>query len=130
MRTPKPYGLNGTKNWHNYPIPMGYSTIHWHLWRVRGGENNVYSLFANPTQGGCFGRSGIFHPDTFLFPRNEKIMGAEDEGIISITMDTSNAPDSVYPTNVVRRKDLVCMRHPIMYDVIVDPKAPVYDFFK
>ena len=47
-----------------------------------------------------------------------------------ITMDTSNAPDSVYPTNVVRRKDLVCMRHPIMYDVIVDPKAPVYDFFK
>ena len=130
MSTPKPYGLSGTKNWHNYPIPMGYSTIHWHLWRVRGGENNVYSLFANTTQDGCFGRSGIFHPDTFLFPRNEKVMGARDEGIISITMDTSNAPDSVYPTNVVRRKDLVCMRHPIMYDVIVDPEAPVYDFFK
>ena len=92
--------------------------------------DSLPSLFANPTQNGCFGRSGIFHPDTFLFPRNEKIMGAEDEGIISITMDTSNAPDSVYPTNVVRRKDLVCMRHPIMYDVIVDPKAPVYDFFK
>ena len=130
MKTSKPYGLKGTKNWHNYPIPMGFSTIHWHLWRVRGGENNVYSLFANTTEDGCFGRSGIFHPDTFLFPRNEKIMGAADEGIISITMDNSNSPDSVYPTNVVRRKDLVCMRHPIMYDVIVDPKAPVYDFFK
>ncbi|WP_418749809.1 nitrilase-related carbon-nitrogen hydrolase [Frisingicoccus sp.] len=135
MNAPKPFGLAGTNNWHNYPIPMGYSTIHWHLWRVRGGENNVYALFANMTSDyvvgdKCFGRSGIFHPDTFLFPRNEKILGAEEEGVVTITIDNSNQPGSVYPTNVVRRKDIVCMRHPIMYDVIVDKNAPVYDFFK
>ena len=135
VNSPAPYGLAGTKNWHNYPIPMGYSTIHWHLWRVRAGENNCYSAFANMTADyisgdKCFGRSGIFQPDTFLFPRNEKIMPADKEGIITLTIDTSNEKNSVYPTNVVRRKDLVLMRHPICYDPIVDPNAPVYEFFK
>ncbi len=135
MNEAKPYGLAGTNNWHNYPIPMGYSTIHWHLWRVRGGENNVYSAFANYTgdyvQGeACFGRSGIFQPDTFLFPRNEKILGENEEAIATVVIDTSNLPGSAYPTNVVRRKDLVLMRKPTEYDVIIDSEAPVYDFFK
>lgn len=135
VNAPKPYGLAGTKNWHNYPIPMGFSTIHWHLWRVRAGENNCYSAFANMTCDyvvgeKCFGRSGIFQPDTFLFPRNEKIMPADEEGVITVTIDTSNAEGSVYPTNVVRRKDLVLMRHPVCYDPIIDPDAPVYEFFK
>ena len=135
MNAPKPYGLAGTKNWHNYPIPMGYSTMHWHLWRVRAGENNCYLAFANMTGSyivgdDCFGRSGIFQPDTFLFPRNEKIMPEHETGLATVTIDTSNLPGSVYPTNVVRRKDLVLMRKPLEYDVLIDEKAPVYDFFQ
>lgn len=135
MNAPKPYGLAGTKNWHNYPIPMGYSTIHWHLWRVRAGENNCYMAFSNMTgayiQGdNCFGRSGIFQPDTFLFPRNEKILGVEDSELATVTIDTSNLPGSAYPTNVVRRKDLVLMRKPLEYDLLVDPEAPIYKFFE
>jgi predicted amidohydrolase len=134
VNEPKPYGLDGTENWHNYPIPMGYSPMHWHLWRVRAGENNCYTAFANMicdyvVGDKCFGRSGIFQPDTFLFPREEKIMPEHEEGIITLTIDTSSAPGSVYPTNVVRRKDLVMMRKPLEYDVIVDENAPVYDFF-
>jgi len=135
MNAPTPYGLAGTENWQNYPIPMGYSTIHWHLWRVRAGENNCYLAFANMTgayiEGAdCFGRSGIFQPDTFLFPRSEKIMPAQEEGVATLAIDTSDLPGSVYPTNVVRRKDLVLMRKPLEYDVLIDEDAPVYEFFR
>lgn len=135
VNAPTPYGLAGTANWHNYPIPMGYSTIHWHLWRVRGGENNCYMAFANMTGdyisgNKCFGRSGIFQPDTFLFPRSEIILGADGEDVGTWKIDTSNSPDSVYPTNVVRRKDLVAMRQHLWYDVLVDEKPPVLDLFK
>ncbi|MDO4505414.1 MAG: nitrilase-related carbon-nitrogen hydrolase [Spirochaetales bacterium] len=116
---PNPYGLRGTKAGHNYPIPKGYSTIHWHLWRVRGGENNCYMLFANAVSDKAFGRSGIFGPDTFKFPRDERICSADREELASMTIDTGNSPDSVYPTNVVRRKDLVSMRQPLWYDPLV-----------
>lgn len=116
---PAPYGLRGTTAGHNYPIPKGYSTIHWHLWRVRGGENNCYMLFANEVSSKVFGRSGIFGPDTFKFPRDERICSAEKEELASMTVDTGNSPDSVYPTNVVRRKDLVSMRQPLWYDPLV-----------
>lgn len=116
---PVPYGLRGTKAGHNYPIPKGYSTIHWHLWRVRGGENNCYMLFANALSADSFGRSGIFGPDTFKFPRDERICSADKEELVSMTVDTSSAADSVYPTNVVRRKDLVSMRQPLWYDPLV-----------
>jgi len=135
VNSPKPYGLAGTKEWHNYPIPTGYSTMHWHLWRVRGGENNCYMAFANQigdyiVGDPCVGRSGIFGPDTFLFPRQEIILSADEEEIGSYTIDTSNSPDSVYPTNVVRRKDLVCMRQPLWYDLIIDEKPPVLGLFE
>ena len=40
-------------------------------------------------------------------------------------IDTSNLKNSVYPTNVVRRKDLVCMRQPLWYDLLIDPQPPV-----
>ena len=135
VNSPKPYGLAGTDAWHNYPIPRGYSTMHWHLWRVRGGENNCYMAFANAVGdyikgNDCIGRSGIFGPDTFLFPRQEIILSADEEETGSYVIDTSNSPDSVYPTNVVRRKDLVCMRQPLWYDILIDEKAPVYDLFK
>lgn len=135
MNAPKPYGLDATQNWHNFPIPMGYSTMHWHLWRVRGGENNCYMAFANMTGdyvvgGKCFGRSGIFQPDTFLFPRSEIILSADEEDLATWTIDTSNAPGSAYPTNVVRRKDLLCMRTPLWYDLIVQKDSPVMKLFK
>ena len=135
MNAPEPWGLGATENWHNYPIPMGYSTMHWHLWRVRGGENNCYMAFANMSGAyisgkDCFGRSGIFQPDTFLFPRSEVILGAKEEDVAIIEIDTSNSPDSVYPTNVVRRKDLITMRQPLWYDIIVDKNPPVLDLFK
>ncbi|MBE5871994.1 MAG: amidohydrolase [Lachnospiraceae bacterium] len=119
---PKPYGLEATVQWQNYPIPMGYSRIHWHLWRTRAGENNCYLIFSNYAKGDAkdyFGRSGIFMPDTFAFPRNEVILSEDQAELGYLMIDTSNCSDSVYPTNVVRRKDLVCMRQPLWYDPIV-----------
>lgn len=119
MDCPKPYGLRSTQAGHNYPIPKGYSTIHWHLWRARGGENNVYMLFANYMDGKYIGRSGIFGPDTFEFPRREIILSEDKQEMGSFTIDTTNLEGSVYPTNVVRRKDLVNMRQPLWYDILV-----------
>ncbi|MDR2077313.1 MAG: hypothetical protein LBP61_10370 [Desulfovibrio sp.] len=135
VNAPKPYGLGATDAWHNYPIPRGQSTIHWHLWRVRGGENNCYMAFANMVGdyiGGdkCFGRSGVFQADTFAFPRQEVILSATEEEIGTCGIDTSSSPDSVYPTNVVRRKDLVCMRLPHWYDIIISEQPPVLELFK
>jgi hypothetical protein len=42
----------------------------------------------------------------------------DGEGIATALIDTSNL-DSVYPTNVVRRKDLVAMRMPHTYRNLV-----------
>jgi hypothetical protein len=78
----------------------------------------------------CFGRSGIFQADTFAFPRQEIILSETEEEIGTYGINTSNSPDSVYPTNVVRRKDLVCMRLPHWYDLIVSECPPVLDLFK
>ncbi|WP_446897961.1 nitrilase-related carbon-nitrogen hydrolase [Clostridium sp. LBM24168] len=132
---PKPYGLAETKVLHNYPIPRGYSTMHWHLWRVRAGENNCYLAFAN--QIGYYkngknyiGRSGIFGPDTFEFPRRETILSSDREETVTFGIDTSNILGCVYPTNIVRRKDLLCMRQPLWYDVIIDENPPVLELFK
>lgn len=126
---PKPYGLSATTAWHNYPIPRGMSAIHWHLWRVRAGENNCWLVFSNQTES-CFGRSGIFGPDTFKFPRDEVILTSDGEETATMEIDTSNCPGSVYPTNVVRRKDLVSMRQPLWYDLLIDPKPPVLSIIK
>ncbi|MGA0561486.1 nitrilase-related carbon-nitrogen hydrolase [Ancylobacter sp. VNQ12] len=99
----------------NYPIPTGADPHHWHLMRARAGENNVHLAFANVIDeaSGYHGKSGVFGPDTFEFPRREAILG-EGEGVIAAEIDTSNL-DTRYPTNVVRRKDLVTMRQPHHY---------------
>lgn len=99
----------------NYPIPTGADPHHWHLMRARSGENNVHLAFANVIDeaSGYHGKSGVFGPDTFEFPRREAILG-EGEGVIAAEIDTSNL-DTRYPTNVVRRKDLVTMRQPHHY---------------
>ena len=105
----------GTTVAQNYPIPTGADPYHWHLFRVRAGESNVYFGFANvvdPARG-FLGKSAVFGPDSFQFPRQESAI-VESEGFASATVDTTNL-DTPYPTNVVRRKDLVTMRLPQHY---------------
>lgn len=109
----------GTKVKQNYPIPTGTDPCHWHLLRARAGENNTYLAFANhyDQEHGYAGKSGIFGPDTFHFPRQEALM-ADEEGITQSVIDTGNL-SSAYPTNVVRRKDLVMMRLPHYYKDLI-----------
>lgn len=109
----------GSKVAQSYPIPTGADPHHWHHFRARAGENNVFLAFANvfdPARG-YEGKSGVFGPDTFEFPRREAII-AEGAGIATATVDTTNL-DSRYPTNVVRRKDLVLMRQPHHYQALI-----------
>ncbi len=105
----------GTKIPHNHPIPTSADPWHWHAFRMRGGENNLYLAFANvldPARG-MAGASAVFGPDSFVFPRRETaILDAEEAA--AATVDTTNL-DTPYPTNIVRRKDLVVMRLPHHY---------------
>lgn len=112
----------GTTIKQNYPIPTGADSVHWHLFRVRAGENNVYLAFANDydPQNEYIGKSGIFGPDTFQFPRTET-MALDEETTVCLEIDTSNL-DSIYPTNVVRRKDLITMRQPQYYKDLIREK--------
>jgi predicted amidohydrolase len=109
----------GTKVAQPAPIPTGPDPHHWHHFRVRAGENNVFFAFANIYDPGMGypGLSGVFGPDTFAFPRREAI-ATEGEGIATAVIDTSNL-DTTYPTNVVRRKDLVSMRMPHSYRELI-----------
>lgn len=109
----------GTKVGQNYPIPTGADPFHWHHFRVRGGENNVWFCFANilDPQRGLEGASGVFGPDTFAFPREEAIV-EDGEGVAVVPVDTTSLSPR-YPTNVVRRKDLVSMRHPHEYGLLI-----------
>jgi predicted amidohydrolase len=109
----------GTAIRHNYPIPTGADPYHWHAFRVRGGESNVYFAFANaidPARG-FHGGSAVFGPDSFAFPRQESPI-LDEEGFAAAVVDTTNL-DTQYPTNVVRRKDLVAMRLPHHYADLV-----------
>ena len=101
------------------PIPMGADPYHWHHFRVRAGENNLFFAFANvlDPENGYSGLSGVFGPDTFEFPRREAIASGM-EAVATAMVDTSNL-DTVYPTNVVRRKDLVSMRLPHCYRELI-----------
>ncbi|WP_138420466.1 nitrilase-related carbon-nitrogen hydrolase [Aquibacillus sediminis] len=114
-------GHVGTDVEQNYPIPTGADPLHWHFYRVRAGENNVYLAFSNALDDDMKiskGRSGVFGPDTFHFPRNESVLFGE-EGVAIIEMDTTNEENTTYPTNVVRRKDLVLMRQPHLYKDLI-----------
>jgi predicted amidohydrolase len=110
---------DGTRIRHNYPIPTGADPYHWHAFRVRGGESNVYFAFANicDPDHGYAGKSAVFGPDAFAFPRHESAI-LDDEGFATTTVDTTNL-DTPYPTNIVRRKDLVMMRLPHHYPDLV-----------
>jgi predicted amidohydrolase len=119
---PAPIASSGTKVPHPRPIPRGADPTHWHLWRVRAGENCAFVAFANQVGqelGATFmGRSGIFQPDLFAFPRHETVAPAEREAVRSLTIDTTNLK-SDQPTNRVRVKYLLRMRQPYWYDSVV-----------
>lgn len=108
------------------PIPTDPDPHHWHHLRVRAGENNLFFAFANVADPERLypGLSGVFGPDTFAFPRREAI-AAGGTGLATALVDTTNL-DSVYPTNVVRRKDLVSMRMPHSYRGLVKVAASNY----
>ncbi|TVP45304.1 MAG: amidohydrolase [Halomonas sp.] len=105
------------------PIPTDADDHHWHHYRIRGGENNCYFAFANVhmPEAGLPGLSGIFGPDTFRFPRQETLL-TNATGLVTLKIDTSNLTSS-YPTNVVRRKDLVAMRLPHHYRNLLDQEV-------
>ncbi|HDL7012996.1 TPA: amidohydrolase [Yersinia enterocolitica] len=100
----------------SYPIPTGADPLHWHLFRTRAGENNLYLAFANAIDDSNErgGYSGIFGPETFTFPRYERLLWQETQTVTQ-TIDTRSLAGSPYPTNVVRRKGLVAMRQPHHY---------------
>nr|WP_232375214.1 nitrilase-related carbon-nitrogen hydrolase [Mycolicibacterium mengxianglii] len=120
IAAPLHHGHPGTTVPLNYPIPRGASHLHWHHMRVRAGENNVYLAYANPPEFG--GRSGLFGPDTFEFPRRERVAGTAAEVLVA-AIDTSDGPGP-YNANVVRRKDLVTMRLPHHYRTLSAPDRP------
>lgn len=120
IAAPLHHGHPGTQVPLNYPIPRGTDQLHWHHMRVRAGENNVYLAYANPPEFG--GRSGVFGPDTFEFPRRERVAGSTPE-VLAAPIDTSDGPGP-YNANVVRRKDLVTMRLPHHYRTLSAPDRP------
>lgn len=109
------HGHKGSEIRQNYPIPMGADPNHWNHFRMRGGENNVYFLYSNiyDKKNNFLGKSGIFGPDPFKFPREESLIN-NDEDITHLEIDTSNL-DTNYPTNVVRDKFMMSMRQPQHY---------------
>lgn len=111
-------GHAGTVIPHPGAIETEADPLHWHHMRVRAGENNVWFAFANAydSERGSNGHSGVFGPDTFAFPRGESTV-SDKIGTATAVVDTTNL-DSVYPTNVVRRKDLVSMRLPHHYPTL------------
>ncbi len=109
------HGHKGSNIRQNYPIPTGTDPNHWNHFRIRGGENNIYFLFANISdkKNNYFGKSGIFGPDPFKFPREESLIH-DDKDMTHLKIDTSNL-DTNYPTNVVRDKFMMSMRQPHHY---------------
>ncbi|MFF7709392.1 nitrilase-related carbon-nitrogen hydrolase [Pseudomonas sp. NPDC007930] len=110
LASPAAGGHPGTEVRHPGAIPTGADLYHWHLGRVRAGENNLYLALAN---GGSGLPSGVFGPDTFAFPRQEVLLTAA-EGVVVAPISTANLA-SDYPTSTVRAKDLVRMRLPQHY---------------
>lgn len=115
LLTPKPLAHNGTLVPQSYPISTGPDAYHQLLPRVRAGENNVWLAFANSEYQTeqSFGLSGIYSPETFVFPRYE-IKLPKGKGLVSLEISTGDIHE-VYPSHVVRRKDLVRMRQPHYY---------------
>lgn len=125
---PVPAALRESRTWHKKTEPYGYTSVWWHLWRVRAGENNCYLAFANavgklPDGRECFGRSGVFQPMIWVYPRNEIVLSGAEEDRASLVIDTRNGSDPDTDTGYTRKKYLLPMRRTIWYDplVVKDP---------
>lgn len=121
---PAPETAGESKTWHKKTEPYGYTNVWWHLWRVRAGENNCYLAFANavgklPDGRACLGRSGVFQPMIWVYPRNEVILGAAGEDRATLLIDTRNGDDPDTDTGFTRKKYLLPMRRTIWYDPLV-----------
>lgn len=97
-------GHDGTAVAQPAPIPTGADPLHWHQFRVRGGENNCHFAFANvrSQQDGYEGLSGVFGPDTFLFPRDESIVTG-NRNIAVAEIDTGSHGGPYPPRRCVAR---------------------------
>tara|TARA_B100000575_G_scaffold288373_1_gene288279 strand:+ start:488 stop:2236 length:1749 start_codon:yes stop_codon:yes gene_type:complete len=113
------HGHKGTAVRQNYPIPTGADPNHWNHFRIRGGENNLYFIYSNISdrKNNFLGKSGIFGPDPFKFPREESLIH-KDQDLALLKINTSNL-DTNYPTNVVRDKFMMSMRHPHHYTPLI-----------
>ena len=113
------HGHKGTAVRQNYPIPTGADPNHWNHFRIRGGENNLYFIYSNISdrKNNYLGKSGIFGPDPFKFPREESLIHKEQD-LALLKINTSNL-DTNYPTNVVRDKFMMSMRHPHHYTPLI-----------
>ena len=119
------HGHKGSKIRQNYPIPMNADLNHWNHFRIRGGENNIYFLFSNISdrKNNYLGKSGIFGPDPFKFPREESLIH-QNEDLTHLEIDTSNL-DTNYPTNVVRDKFMMSMRQPQHYIPLIKHRQKI-----
>ena len=119
------HGHKGSKIRQNYPIPMNADPNHWNHFRIRGGENNIYFLFSNISdrKNNYLGKSGIFGPDPFKFPREESLIH-QNEDLTHLEIDTSNL-DTNYPTNVVRDKFMMSMRQPQHYIPLIKHRQKI-----
>jgi len=111
------------------PIPTGPNPNHWHYFRTIGGDNHVYCVFANQYGEGpdqtYMGRSGVFPPEMFAFPRPESIAGDAGDTVVFQDADTTLGvpnPAYGYATNICRTKDYVSWRKPWMYKLLVNPE--------
>ena len=119
------HGHKGSAIRQNYPIPMGADPNHWNHFRIRGGENNLYFIYSNISdkKNNYLGKSGIFGPDPFKFPREESLIH-KDEDLAFLKINTSNL-DTNYPTNVVRDKFMMSMRHPHHYTPLIKHRQKI-----
>jgi predicted amidohydrolase len=155
LNFPTPVGLPPTRVRFTHSVaPDEYDPTHSLLWRVRAAEHNVYLALANwngQSNGlAANGYSGIFSPNTDIYPWREVVVDAEDDlSLTMMTIDTREqrtgrrsttylnyAPgelsgsltgelaydirDSI-PGNVVRSKPHLRKRQPFWYLDLVKP---------
>lgn len=109
------------------PIPLGPTAIplappatagpdpqHFHLARQRAFENNCFLAFAGTTGPDGSGGSAVWGPDP-ASRAGERILGVDEAGTVTRTVDTS--PRDAYSPGAaaVRTKPLVRMRQPHLY---------------
>jgi len=97
----------------NIPDNGAADPLHWHVIRNRAGENTTYFAFANQS-----GYSGVF--GTVRAGRAEQVIASNNEGLATMVIDTTwGVPNpSGFPTNPVRVKEMMAVRHPAWYGLL------------